>query len=102
MGYYTHHKLEIIEGNDFVTDYAKEISEATGAGYSNCFDDSIKWYEHEKDMRKYSKKHPNVLFKLSGEGEESGDIWIEYYKNGKIQKCEATISFEDYDESKLV
>lgn len=99
MGYYTRHELEVVKGNDYVTDYKKEISEL--AGYGDCFDDSIKWYEHEKDMREYSKKHPNVIFKLSGESEESSDIWVEYYKNGKMQIEKAKIVIGDFDDSKL-
>jgi hypothetical protein len=99
MGYYTYYKLEIVSGNDSTTHYEKEISELSG--YGSCFDDSIKWYEHEKDMRQYSLKHPNTLFKLSGEGEESGDIWQEYYLNGKMQRVTAIIVFGDFDESKL-
>jgi|LakMenEpi03Aug12_release.lakeMendotaPanAssembly.Ray.scaffolds.fasta_scaffold51249_3 hypothetical protein len=99
MGYYTSHQLEIVKGNDGVTDYKKQISELSG--YNDCFDESIKWYEHETDMRSYSLEHPNTLFKLSGEGEESGDIWAEYYLNGKMQRVIAIIVFEDFDESKL-
>lgn len=99
MGYYTRYRLEIIEGNDYVTDYEKEISAI--ADYNNCFDDSIKWYEHEKDMRTYSKKHPKTLFKLLGEGGESEDLWHEYYLNGKMQRAKGRIIFEEYDESEL-
>jgi hypothetical protein len=99
MGYYTLHQLEIVKGNDGVTDYEKEISELSE--YADCFSDSIKWYEHETDMRVYSLKHPNTLFKLSGEGEESGDIWAEYYLNGKMQKVYAEIVLAPFDESKL-
>lgn len=99
MGYYTSHKLEIIEGNDYVTDYEKEIGEVSG--YRNPFDDSCKWYEHEKDMRAYSKKHPKTLFKLSGDGEKNGDLWHEYYLNGKMQRVKAEIVFANYDASKL-
>jgi hypothetical protein len=99
MGYYTYYKLEIVSGNDSTTDYEKEIGELSG--YRNCFEESIKWYEHEKDMRQYSLKHPNTLFKLSGEGEESGDLWQEYYLNGKMQLVTAQIVFDDFDESKL-
>ena len=99
MGYYTRHELEIISGDDYITDYKKEIGEISG--YGNCLYDSIKWYEHEKDMRKYSKNHPNTLFKLIGEGEESGDLWHEYYLNGKMQRVKAQIIFEDFDSKKL-
>lgn len=99
MGYNTSHKLEIIEGNDFVTNYEKEISEISG--YRNCFDDSIKWYDHKDNMCDYSKKHPNTLFKLIGEGEVNGDLWHEYYLNGKVQVCKAVITYPPFDPSQL-
>jgi hypothetical protein len=69
-------------------------------GY-NPFDDSCKWYDHESDMALFSKKYPESLFVLKGEGEESGDIWIKYFLNGKMQRAEAKITFEEFDESKL-
>lgn len=100
MGYYTTHKLEILEGDDYTTDYKKEISDL--AGYSYCFEDSIKWYNHEADMRTYSECHPNVLFKLSGDGEENGDLWVEYYLNGKMQREKIEIKFAPFDKSKLI
>jgi len=99
MGYYTQHELEVINGNDFVTDYKKEISLLSN--YGDCFSDRIKWYEHEKNMREFSKKHPNTLFKLLGFGEDSDDVWHEYYLNGKMQKEKAIITFNDYDPLKL-
>ncbi len=101
MGYYTTHKLEIINGNDNFTDYKKEISSISGYGNSLFDGESHKWYESNEHMVEYSKKHPNTVFKLSGEGEESGDIWSKYYKNGKVQSCKAKIIVDDYDESKL-
>ena len=99
MGYYTRHKLEIIEGNDNFTDYEKEISDS--AGYSLCFEEEIKWYDHEDVMRIYSLKHPGTVFKLIGEGEENGDIWHEYYKNGLMQRCKAEIIIEPFNENLL-
>lgn len=52
-------------------------------------------------MRAYSKKHPKTLFKLNGVGEDEGDMWVEYYLNGKMQRGVAEISFPEFDESKL-
>lgn len=63
--------------------------------------DACKWYEHEEDVSTFSKIYPDVIFELSGEGEESGDIWKKYFKNGKIQICIAKIVFDEFDESKL-
>jgi hypothetical protein len=63
--------------------------------------DSCKWCEHEKDMRALSLEFPKFLFILSGEGEESGDIWKEYYLNGKMQRSEAEIVIAPFDKSKL-
>lgn len=64
--------------------------------------DSRKWYDHDDDMIKLSKEHPELLFALKGEGEESGDIWKTYYLNGKMQHCKAKIIFDDFSLDKLV
>lgn len=101
MGYYTTHKLEIIKGDNNYTDYKQEIGEISGYGSSLFSGEEHKWYESNEHMIDYSKNHPNTVFKLSGEGEESGDIWSRYYKNGKVQSCKAKIVVDDYDESKL-
>lgn len=95
MGYYTRHTLTIVEGDDHETDHEKGIAESND--YMGCFDEEIKWYDHEEDMRKYSKKYPDVLFKIEGEGEESGDLWVEYHKNGRMQRCKGKITFDEYD-----
>lgn len=63
--------------------------------------DEAKWYEHEDEMRAISKLYPEVVFKLKGEDEDSEDIWIKYFKNGKCQECHAEIVFEEYNEEKL-
>jgi hypothetical protein len=63
--------------------------------------DDCKWYEHEEDMRRLSNMFPTVFFTLEGEGEESGDIWKEYYLGGKMQKCKARLEFDDFDKAKL-
>jgi len=96
MGYYTTHELEIIRGDDYETEHKKEISALSG--YNDCFSgEGIKWYDHEKHMRAYSKKHPETLFKLIGDGEENGDLWHEYYLNGQMQRCKAVLTFPSFD-----
>ena len=64
-------------------------------------DDVFKWYEHNGEMLELSEQFPETVFCLSGKGEESGDLWKSYYKNGKMQYCPARIVFDEFDESKL-
>jgi hypothetical protein len=103
MGYYTDHNLEIITGEHWLISEFREFSDDAnfaidddGGYYESC-----KWYDHEKDLREFSKKYPEAIFKLSGEGEDTRDLWVEYYKNGKMQICPAIITFDEFDESKL-
>lgn len=43
-----------------------------------------KWYDNDDDMLELSRKFPDTIFKLHGNGEEAGDVWDSYYKNGKM------------------
>jgi len=99
MGYHTRYSLEVIQDEYTFIDHEAGIGQASG--YGNPFGDECKWCNHDKHMLEYSLDHPNVLFKLSGEGEEAGDLWIKYYKNGKMQECRAAITYPPFDESKL-
>jgi len=56
-----------------------------------------KYYKNKQDLRAFSIKHPESIFKLSGEGEESGDIWAEYYVAGKMQRCKAKILIPEFE-----
>lgn len=60
-----------------------------------------KWYQHEEDMVRFSKEYPDTVFELTGEGEDAGDLWRKYFKNGKVQVCDAIITYPPFDESKL-
>ena len=64
-------------------------------------EEETKWYDHRIDMIEFSKRFPDVLFRLHGEGEEGGDIWNEYYKNGQYQHCPVRMEYDDFDECKL-
>ena len=69
--------------------------------YPYMFEESVKWYDHRKDMIRVSKDYPDILFTLSGEGEEPEDLWKEYYLNGQYQEAKAVITFEDFHPGKL-
>ena len=102
MGYYTNYSLTLLSEVDekMLPAIQKEIEEM------NVFEDctgrdwhvyEIKWYDHDQDMAILSKKFPNVVFELYGQGEDSEDMWYAYYKNGFVQDCPAKITFDPYN-----
>jgi len=101
MGYYTKYELEIEnEKGEFIdtTPFIKEIEKIVDY---NPFEEPSKWYEAINDMKKISKKYPDLIFILYGKGEDPEDIWKYYFKNGKSQFAPAIIKFEEFDENKL-
>lgn len=100
MGYYTDFTLSIesnpageeirpmIVGILTKLDYTYNLSEYLER---NIFDFNFsewRWYNHESDMTEFSKLYPTVTFKLKGVGEEQLpekiDMWVKYFKNGKM------------------
>jgi hypothetical protein len=72
-----------------------------------CFDRDGKTQNNSSQfdtdsIREMSLQFPDVLFTLSGEGEEGGDLWKAYYLNGKMQREEGVITFGEFDPEKLV
>lgn len=84
-----------------ITSNSQEIQEAiekeSGYGY---FQD-ITWYKWKDDVKTVSLQFPDTVIEISGNGEEYGDIWKAYIKNGKAFVAEAKLVFEEFDESKL-
>jgi hypothetical protein len=106
MGYYTNYELKIVSNPNYVdeSEIFSELETISGYGGFEHYDGSLseaKWYEHDSDMKTLSKKYPEILFQLDGEGEEAGDIWRSFFKNGKSHTSRAKIIFDDFDESKL-
>ncbi len=122
MGYYTTFSLQVIVNKEDLEssteffydtsfeDYSMNLVEKFvelyqvehAINHDGSANDSTKWYEHDENLLEFSQQYPKAVFKLTGEGEESQDLWVKYYKNGKMQRCQAIISFEEYDESKLI
>lgn len=102
MGYYTRFELEFSpQDNEIETQIIEDQSKTLYGGESDPFDDSCKWYEHEEEMRAFSKRFPKKMFVLKGEGEEAGDVWIKYFQDGKMQACKAELVFPEFDARKM-
>ena len=102
MSYYTNYTLSTTSRNEDLEEIEETLNEISDYNIKFGWNDSCKWYNHEKHMKELSKIYPDTTFLLEGEGEESGDIWQKYFKNGKMQVCKAEIVFPAFDESKLV
>lgn len=95
MGYYT--KFDISDNPETVQEAIEEQS-----NYSwDHGQMEGKWYKYEEDCRKVSKDFPNLVLVVEGHGEEQGDDWIAYFKDGKMQRVNAVVTYAPFDESKL-
>lgn len=106
MGYYTHYKVRAL--NDRMElDMAMAAKDKTLDGLieemlgDNPFEESCKWYSHDEDMNRFSKLYPKVVFMLEGEGEENGDMWRSYHRDGKSYTIKAKIVWDDFDPSQI-
>lgn len=112
MGYYTTFTLTTEQNSlpdgfpeifESVTGYKAYYRGNPGNHGSDCEIVLInaKWYNWSSDIITLSQMYPDYLFILKGEGEENGDKWVNYAKNGKSQFCKAIITFEPFDENKM-
>jgi len=79
--------------DDLIGDYigaGREIGGALNRDGSTY--DSIKWYDHEKDMGYLSEEFPGILFSLDCLGED-GERWMIYALNGATQKVNPEIVY---------
>jgi hypothetical protein len=103
MGYYTRFNLTVSSQEEKIIKELREENEDAEQALDEIgrTNGECKWYDHEKDLKEFSLKHPKVLFTLDGEGKENGDIWKLYVKNGKSQRAKAEMKFPDYDPEKM-
>lgn len=112
MAYNTEYSLSVLdlgEGDLELEDVEQLLAESEAGGaralgllytaYTEGLTTS--WYDHERDMRELSRSTPGVVYALYGRGEEDDDLWIKYFKDGKMQESRATIVFDPYDEEEL-
>ena len=114
MGYYTRYSIQAFRFNLLLEEenVFKEVTQVLSKeqrerfiGYAVAEDgstcDNVKWYDHSKDMKEFSKAIPDVLFIVEGHGEEADDLWKKYYLNGKEQVAVARMTYDPFDFTKL-
>lgn len=104
MGYYTDYRLRVEGSGPAYDKLMKEKDKIIfskgdydwnlGEWLEENYTAKSKWYDYETDMQLFSREWPNVLFILEGDGEEAGDMWKAWFRNGKMHKLEAKIVFE--------
>ena len=107
MGYYTHFKITVPKEAGITEEILEKAS--GGYGFEEYKDgtfvsaDNYKWYEHTEDMKKLSAdpKYKDIVFTVEGEGEEAGDVWKAYYKNGKSVTHRVEFVFPDFKDEDL-
>ena len=92
MGYYTDFKVENnCEDKNRTNKIYNRLNAISGyefgwgKSYSNKCAELLeaKWYTSDADMKQLSSEYPDILFTVYGDGEDSGDLWVAYYKTGK-------------------
>lgn len=98
MGYYT--DFEFGANRQEIVDKIHEVSGYGEPGESGEYG-GAKWYDWADHLKEVSLLFPDDLIEISGEGEESGDIWRAYFKNGKSVQIHAELTHPNFDESML-
>ena len=108
MSYYTDYRLSVFQSNlpeDAREAVLGEINELQ-MGFEGDLDFGLttwtKWNNYEEDMIALSKKFPNLIFELYGDGEIKDDHWVCYFQNGDAQFCSGSIVYEECPLSKAV
>ena len=108
MGYMTYFELEV-RGEP--SDVAQLTANAQKYSDENVFWEvnlmfmrdqaSWKWYSWEEDMIEFSSNYPNILFLLSGDGEDRGDVWFARIKDGEcvVKRPTLTVPEDAWPES---
>ena len=116
MGYYTQHTLTVTPSEHYtVAEIAKAIKEEEDnifygverVGNDLLTDEShyeftlyprdeVKWYDEETDMIEFSKRFPEAIFQVYGEGEEQEDVWRQEYMNGYMRDQHIIVTWSDW------
>jgi|GEM_PF-3211568 len=63
--------------------------------------ENVKWYNSDEHIGFVSKLFPKYIFVLTRDGEEPGDHSKTFYKEGKMQRTQARMVYDEFDPNKL-
>ena len=93
MSYRTDHDLTIDTAEPTLQEVAGRMAqmEELAKTYEAILDSRCpaSWYDHEEQMRRVSREWPDTLLTLRGTGEDPGDQWVKYFRNGRMQESRA-------------
>ena len=110
MGYYTYYSLNVEDEKgkklpkeklDAIAQEIERLHVFEDGNVEDGYNGYAKWYDFEQDMCALSYKFPGVLFSLYGGGEDSADMWVEYFLEGSCQYERVEIRYESFDHRKL-
>jgi hypothetical protein len=85
MGYYTKFELEGVEPAWRHDTIKRAIIEQCRYDADIITDhEPVKWYKCESDCKAVSAANPGIGFRISGMGEETGDVWWKEFLNGQL------------------
>lgn len=101
MGYYTDYRLESTATDNEIEIIRSRLEDISGYYFTKNGTDLLlydsKWYTHHNNMIELSKLFGNIIFCLYGDGEETGDLWLRYYLNGKCQIAGAKVVYGEFN-----
>ena len=94
MGYYTTYTIKLVSGdeNDFDS-LLKDIRTKSSVDFTEYEVQEAKWSDHDKDMLELSRKYPDLIVQLDGDGQDSEDLWATRYRNGESESVGAVLPF---------
>lgn len=105
MGYDSNFQIRIYKYKSFeeakqvVDDIEKESGHTMSEkDYDSCSLNEAHWYDWEKDLKKVSKKYPDVVIEADREGEDRNDNQRARFHDGKSEILGMIYSFPDFEE----
>lgn len=86
MGYYTEYTVSVVKGEISDDELEDLLSQFSLYSWEGSLTKEVKWYTHEEDMLKISRKRPDLILRVVGFGENRDDNWVEYYENGEMYR----------------